>query len=142
MKHFLFLFLFLNTFYASAQEKTDEDYIKTVMDQQENCWNTGDLVCFMEGYWKSDSLRFVGSTGVTKGWQSTLERYQKSYATPEKMGQLEFGVVSLDFLGDQEALMLGTWKLIRTNEKDLSGYFTLIWRKIDGDWKIVYDHSS
>jgi len=142
MKHFLFLFLFLNTFYAFSQEKTDEDYIKTVMDQQENCWNTGDLVCFMEGYWKSDSLRFVGSTGVTKGWQSTLERYQKSYATPEKMGQLEFGVVSLDFLGDQEALMLGTWKLTRTNEKDLSGYFTLIWRKIDGDWKIIYDHSS
>jgi len=140
MKYLVLLLLLLNTYSSFAQE--DKAAIKTIMDQQENCWNKGDLVCFMEGYWQSDSLRFVGSNGVTLGWQSTLERYQKSYATPEKMGQLEFGILDLTFLCDKEAMMLGTWKLTRDNDENLSGYFTLFWRKMDDGWKIVYDHSS
>ena len=31
----------------------------------------------MEGYWKSESLKFYGANGVTYGWDNTLERYQK-----------------------------------------------------------------
>ena len=46
----------------------------------------------MEGYWKSDSLKFYGSNGVTYGWQNTLDRYKKAYPTEDHTGTLSFKI--------------------------------------------------
>ena len=42
-------------------------------------WNRGDLDGFMAGYWKSPDLVFFSNGTRTRGWQATLERYQKRY---------------------------------------------------------------
>lgn len=123
------------------EKNSDEKAILEIMAEQEACWNKADLDCFMEGYWKSDSLRYIGSSGVNYGWQNTLDRYKKSYSSPEKMGTLTFDIVSLEFLCEDNAMMLGKWHLKRT-EDELQGYFTLIWTKFEEGWRIVYDHSS
>ena len=39
--------------------------------------NAGDIEGFMEGYIKSDDLKFVGSKGITYGWKQTLENYKR-----------------------------------------------------------------
>jgi ketosteroid isomerase-like protein len=44
-------------------------------------------------------------------------------------------------LGDAAALVLGQWKLDRQNEP-VGGNFTLVFRKINGRWVIVHDHTS
>ena len=46
--------------------------ITDTMQAQQKSWNMGDLVGFMNGYWESDSLRFLGKDGVTLGWKSSL----------------------------------------------------------------------
>ena len=113
------------------------------MAAQEVAWNTGDLEGFMEPYWRSDSLLFVGSRGATRGWNATLENYRKGYPDRTTMGQLTFGVESLDFPGTDIALMVGTWRLDERGDLEtLSGWFSLVWRHIDGQWRIVRDHSS
>jgi len=126
---------------AQMTKTIAEEQIKLVMKFQESAWNRGDISGFMDGYWNSDSLLFIGIKGPTYGYSKTLTNYLKSYPTPEKMGQLTFGFVKIEILSENQAFVVGTWHLQR-EEDDLGGHFTLLWRKLDGEWKIVIDHSS
>ena len=124
-----------------AQPDKDLMTIRGIVDRQQQGWNDGDLEQFMEGYWKSDSLQFIGSKGITYGWQTTLDHYKKGYPTPEAMGTLTFNILTLEKLSDTTAWMVGTWHLKRATDEP-SGHFTLLWKKIKGTWVIVADHSS
>ena len=121
----------------------DEARILERMAAQEAAWNAGDLDGFMEAYWKSDSLLFVGSRGPSRGWSTTLANYRSAYPDRNAMGTLSFGVEELSFAGQEHALMLGSWRLDRTGGLDtLSGWFSLVWQKRGDDWVIIRDHSS
>jgi len=137
--YFLFLFIIL-TGNLLAQRKT-ETTIRAIMAKQELAWNRGELVDFMDGYWKSDSLRFIGSKGLTYGWQKTLDNYKKGYPDLDAMGKLKFTIISVEQLSGKSAYVIGKWYLTRTIG-DLSGHYTLLWKKIQGKWVIVADHSS
>lgn len=115
--------------------------IGQVLYAQQAAWNRGDIAAFMEGYLRSDSLVFVGSSGPQYGWQNTYERYLRTYDTPEKMGQLSFTIVQMSMLGKKHCRMLGRWHLKRSIG-DIGGYFTLIWLRTPGGWKIIADHTS
>lgn len=119
----------------------DKLQILNVMKKQENCWNKGDIECFMEGYWKSDSLKFIGKSGITYGWQNTLDNYKKKYPGKAAMGRLDFEIISLEALGTNAVLLIGKWTLTRESDSP-NGHFSLIWKKIKGVWVIVADHSS
>lgn len=144
---FIVLFVvFGGVFAVEAQsleilDKNDQEMILKVMDRQEKCWNKGDLPCFMVGYWESDSLKFIGSKGLTYGWESTLKNYQRSYPDKKTMGQLKFEIINMEKLGSTAALVVGKWSLTR-EKGNVSGHFSLIWKKMDGEWVIVADHSS
>lgn len=95
----------------------------------------------MLGYWHSDSLTFVGSRGLTYGWQQTLDNYKKGYPTQESMGKLTFTLLRLEKLSKRSAYVVGRWHLQRSIG-DVGGHFILIWKKIKGKWVIVTDHTS
>ena len=139
MKYVILLILF--PFTLLAQTKQDIESINKVMADQQDAWNAFNIDAFMEGYWKSDSLKFIGSSGITYGWKSTLENYKKRYPTKDAMGKLTFTIISLELLSDTSAFMIGKYHLKRTSDEP-SGHFTLLWRKINGKWLIVADHSS
>lgn len=120
----------------------NEEAIMQVLEYQQDQWNYGSLEGFMEGYWKSDSLKFVGSRGISYGWDQTLANYKKGYPDQDAMGQLTFKVLSLEAIGKKHALMMGKWSLDRGGKDDLEGHFTLIWKKFGKDWLIIADHSS
>jgi len=138
-KNILFLVLIFSSCFLYAQQ--DKQAILKVLDDQRIDWNKGDIDGFMQGYWKSDSLMFVGNTAPVYGWKATLERYKKAYPDKAAMGMLTFTVLKVDLLDKVNAFMLGAWNLKR--EKDApGGYFTLWFRKINGVWVIVADHTS
>lgn len=137
----LFLIFPLGSFAQNIKSK-DEKLIRQVLERQVEAWNKGDLEKFMEGYWVSDSLRFIGKSGVTYGWQATLNNYQKSYPDKATMGVLRFEVLHIEALGKNTAFVIGKWHLQRPEKGDISGHFSLIWRKIKGKWLICTDHSS
>jgi len=128
-------------FYASAQTANDKKAILNVLETQRQAWNKGDVETFMEGYVKSDSLLFVGKSGPTYGWQQTLDNYKKTYKGKEGMGILTFGIKKVDFLNADVAFVLGSWHLKREKDEP-QGYYTLLFKKIKGVWKIIVDHSS
>lgn len=126
---------------SCTKVNSDAQYeIENVMKYQEECWNKGDIDCFMQGYWNSDSLLFVSKNGITKGWNATLNNYKNKYSSPEQMGKLTFSILKLE-TNNNNAFMIGKWQLNRTND-NIGGYFTLYWKKIDSKWKIIADHTS
>ncbi len=116
--------------------------IAQVLATQTAAWNRGDIPGFMAGYWHSDSLVFLGSKGMTYGWQPTLDTYRKTYSDAARMGQLDFSQLRITPLSADVAQVVGHWHLARPQAGDLQGQFLLIFRRIKGEWVIVADHSS
>jgi ketosteroid isomerase-like protein len=117
--------------------------IRKIMDDQAVCWSKGDLECFMQGYWKSDSLLFIGSRGLTYGWQQTLDNYKRSYPDASAMGKLTFNLKEIREISSEAILVVGKWHLQREASKgDLEGHFSVIFKQFKDGWKIVADHSS
>lgn len=117
--------------------------IQSKMDVQQNCWNTGDLDCFMQSYWKSDSLLFLSKTGVSYGWQTTLDNYNETYPSQEKRGALTFTNIIVRFIDNEAVQVIGKWYLTRGHRLgDLEGHYSLIWKFKNNDWVIISDHSS
>lgn len=141
MKTKLVLMLLICSVGAFAQSAKDKQAILDVLEKQRTEWNKGNLETFMQGYVKSDSLLFVGSSGPTYGWQKTLDNYKKTYSGKAGMGMLTFGIKKVDFLNKDIAFVLGSWHLKREQDEP-KGYFTLLFKKLNGEWKIFVDHSS
>jgi len=124
----------------NAKDKIAVD-IRALMDKQVAAWNAGDIDGFMDGYWRSDKLVFIGGDRVTRGWQPTLDRYKRNYSSREKMGTLTFSDLTVEVLSKDAAIVLGSWGLARANDNP-KGKFTLIFRKTRDGWLIVHDHTS
>ncbi|MFC6269094.1 YybH family protein [Frigoriflavimonas asaccharolytica] len=137
MKKVLLLLFFSVLQIFSAQEEN----ILKVMANQQIAWNAGNLDQFMQGYWNSEEMMFIGKSGPNYGWQKTLDNYKKSYPTKEKMGTLSFTDQKIKMLGKDYAQVFGKWHLQRT-EGDLGGIYTLIFQKFKNGWKIISDHTE
>lgn len=139
-KQLLSVILFLLATATFAQS-ADEAAIRKVMAGQTEAWNRGDLDDFMKSYWKSDSLMFIGKSGITYGYTNTLENYKKNYNGADKMGQLFFTLLKFEKLSSEYYFVIGKWFLKR-KAGDVGGIYSLLFRKINGRWVIVADHSS
>lgn len=126
---------------ASKNNTEEAKNIAEIMHQQQIDWNQQNIEGFMQAYWQSDSLMFIGSNGITKGWEKTLHNYQRNYDSPEKMGTLKFTLLKTEITSRNTALVVGKWNLQRMNDSP-EGWFTLHWKKINNQWKIVIDHTS
>jgi len=124
----------------AATHSEDAEMIKAVMAQQQTNWNNGNIDAFMQGYWNKEKLTFIGSNGLTHGWQTTLENYKKGYPDKATMGQLSFDIIGLKRLSPEYYHMIGKYTLKRKKDEP-SGYFTLLWQKINGQWKIIIDQT-
>ncbi|WP_179343474.1 YybH family protein [Winogradskyella ursingii] len=143
----LYIFFALLLFNCGTQNQTDtqsienaKSAIQKVMSDQETAWNNHDLEGFMQGYWKSDSLKFYGSNGLTKGWQNTLDNYKRGYPTKAESGTLNFIINDVSKIEGNNYWVMGEYHLKR-EVGDANGVFIIIFKKINDEWKIVADMS-
>ena len=142
MKKLLLLFAAVTIFSHNLFAQTKDDVaIKNILTMQTDAWNTGNLEAFMQGYWKNDSLKFIGKSGITYGWQKTLDNYKKGYPDAAAMGKLNFTILETKRLSVLYYFVVGKWYLTRSIG-DIGGHFTLLFKKINKSWVIVADHSS
>ena len=131
-------------FLASCQSEPslaeDITAIKAILRAQEKAWSDYDIEGFMEGYWQSDSLKFYGKGGLTRGWQQTLENYKKRYPTRAETGQLRFVIDDISPIGKDAYWVMGQYHLSRP-VGDARGTFLIVLKRIDGVLKIVADSS-
>lgn len=138
----LLLCLLFTVFVVTAQAQgKDEQAVRDLLQQQTNAWNQGDLHQFMQTYWQSDSLMFIGKRGVQYGWTNTLNNYKKSYPDTTAMGKLHFNILEVKRLSALYFFVVGEWHLQRSIG-NLDGHYTLLLRKVKNRWVIVADHSS
>jgi ketosteroid isomerase-like protein len=140
MKQLLLVAFAIASLSAAAQNK-DEAAIKKMLAAQEKAWNEGNLDKFMIGYWQSDSLLFIGSKGPKYGYNVTLENYKKGYPDTAHMGRFTSTIISMKKLSPEYYFVVGKW-LLERSVGNASGHYTLLIRKIKGEWVIVADHSS
>jgi ketosteroid isomerase-like protein len=115
--------------------------VESVLAEQAAAWNQGDIERYMAYYWRSDSLLFTSGGNMQRGWNTTLQKYKRSYDTKEKMGRLEFADLEITMLSDDAAWVFGRWKLVRAADEP-GGVFTLVLRKFPEGWRIIHDHTS
>jgi ketosteroid isomerase-like protein len=143
----LLVLFFAGTNVLCAQTKparssgAGEVTIRKAMDEQLAAWNAGDINRFMGTYWQSDSLMFIGKSGITYGWQKTMDNYKKGYPDTAAMGKLDFDIVAIKRLSVLYFFVVGKWHLTRSIG-NVQGHFTLLFKKIKNKWVIVADHSS
>jgi ketosteroid isomerase-like protein len=135
------LFLCLITGAALAQPAKDEAAIRRLMANQVDAWNKGNIDEFMKGYWRDDSLVFIGKAGPSYGYRQALANYKKNYSSADQMGKLFFDLLRVKKLSADYYFVIGKWFLKR-KAGDIGGIYTLLFRKINGQWRIVVDHTS
>ena len=144
MKKYLLIICTLilsQTGFTQTTEQEDKEAILSVLKTQRLAWSDNNIEEFMEGYWKSDSLKFYGSNGVTYGWDNTLDRYKQAYPTPDHTGILSFKINAISKITDEAYYVLGEYHLKRT-VGNATGIFMIIFKRIEGEWKIIADTSS
>jgi len=144
MKKYLLIICTLilsQTGFTQTTEQEDKEAILAVLKAQRLAWSDHNIEEFMEGYWKSDSLKFYGSNGVTYGWDNTLDRYKQAYPTPDHTGILSFKINAISKITDEAYYVLGEYHLKRT-VGNATGIFMIIFKRIEGQWKIIADTSS
>lgn len=123
----------------TSDEKQDKTAIIAVLRAQEKAWSQHDIEGYMKGYWKSDSLKFYGSSGkIAYGWDKTLSNYKKNYPTPEHTGTLKFKINDITQIQNESYYVMGEYHLTR-KVGDANGVFLIIFKKFDGGWKVVAD---
>jgi len=140
----LLLVILSTTAATGAQSRQDAKSvaaIRAVLDAQAVAWNRGDVETYMDGYARSADTVFVSGDRVTRGWQTVLERYKKTYDSREKMGVLTFSDLEITMISKDAAIVLGRWHLQRSQDEP-HGRFTLVFRKTNAGWKIIHDHTS
>lgn len=126
--------------------KKNRDLSNDIIDMlhsQTESWNAGSLDSFMsKGYWKSDSLQFITPKGIKLGYEKVLNGYKESYPNKAAMGHLEFNDIKVLSLDDKKSIyqVFGHWD-VRKDEKSTGGFFSLIIKNINGEPKIVIDHT-
>jgi ketosteroid isomerase-like protein len=115
--------------------------VRAVMEAQQAAWNSGDIDGFMNGYERAETTTFVSGDELTRGWQTVLDRYKKRYNSREQMGTLTFSDLDIKPIGPSLAVVDGRWKLTRVNDAP-HGRFTLVFRRINDDWRITHDTTT
>ena len=137
----IFVVLLTIISFSVFSQTNDETEVRNLLAKQSAAWNRGDIEAFMVGYWENDSLMFIGKSGITYGYKNTLANYKKNYPDTTVMGKLTFTLIQVKQLSPEYFHVIGKYYLTRTIG-DASGHFTLMFRKINGKWVIISDHSS
>jgi hypothetical protein len=138
------LILLVSMFLMNCQNTNtvkDIEDIKLALHTSAIKWSNGNMEGYMNVYWNSDRLQFIGEKGITYGWKKTLENYKKGYPTKDLTGTLTFKVLSVDYLAKDLYSLIGEYHLERKSG-NTNGIFNLIFKKIDNKWVIITDHTQ
>lgn len=126
---------------AKSDSQVDTQAITNLLNKQAADWNRGDIPAFMAGYWQSKFTEFESDSGIFRGWDGVLTRYQKSYPNRAAMGHLTFSGLEIHVLCPDSAYVIGKYRLDRADDTP-QGVFTLIFKKVPEGWRIVNDHTT
>lgn len=137
---FIILLLLASCKTTKPTASDDVSAIRSILDQQQKAWSNEDLEGFMAGYWQSDELTYFSRGKITKGWYTTLANYRRNYPSRDEIGELNFEIADITQINDDAYWVMGSYFLTR-KAGDANGTFMIIFKRINGEWKIIGDSS-
>lgn len=157
-------FLFLYTLFASgcgepdsaATESAELDVIgeiEALLDAQGEDWSRGDLEAFTSVY--SDNCLYLSTSGMVEGRDALLQRYRNRYPDGAARGRLTLDIIEIRpaFVTVRFVLpvlkssdiggvsVVARWTLSYPDRDASTGFTLLVFRRIEGKWRIVHDAS-
>ena len=126
---------------AAAEEKA----VRTVFEDLLNGIRNSNVDAVTGVYWNSPQTLYFNSNGsITLGWDQDRKNRESLYPRTSKV-KLDVSQVRVVMLGIEGALVTCLWKQTQefdANTESAAGRMTLVFRKIDKDWKVIHLHTS
>ncbi len=127
----------------SDPEETDPTAVVTaLLTESAAAWNAGDLERFVSDYARDSTTTFVSGGRVRSGFTWIRGNYAPAFERGAARDSLQFQSVAARWLGPEHVLATARFVLFRGDSVTASGPFTLVLREVEGDWKIMHDHTS
>ena len=131
---------------SDADRRAVRDEISTMMSRSAASWNRGDLDAFVADYLASDSTTYIGGRGILRGPAAIRSAYAPRFAPGAVRDSLSFVLLDVDPLAPDVVNVIATYILARPvggrDSVTAKGPTSLVMRRVDGQWRIVHDHSS
>lgn len=137
--------LLMPTSSVFAQE-TDEAQLTTIVHAIAIGWEQADGQPFREHFLNSESARYIEGGGQNVGLTDLIEHHVEPEGDALSSLDLNFSNIETHIEGEfawaiadveVKATIRDTGRTIHN-----AGYETFVFRKIDGDWKVLHTHSS
>lgn len=140
-----FLLLIVLPGYLSAQED-DAAKLIAIIDAVEKGWEQGDGTPFRKHFLDWDGARYVESGGQNEGLTDLVEHHVEPEGDALSDFELALTDVETHFEGEF-AWAVADVEVKATVNRDgrkihNRGYETFLFRRVDGEWKVVHTHSS
>ena len=126
---------------AFGQSKKDAaSKIKAELDSTAAGWNEGNLQRYLAAY-VPEATEMTGEG--PKGGVEEIEKTMKAgfWKSGRPLQQLRYESVVVRMLGKNNALVTGQYVLSGAGRPDRKGWFTTVWTKTGGKWRMIHDHS-
>jgi uncharacterized protein (TIGR02246 family) len=116
--------------------------VRAMLSHSAAAWNAGDLDGFLEDYADDTTTSFMADGGPRYGIDWIRSNYAPRFAADADRDSLRFENVHARALGPDFAVATARFVLFRDDSTTASGPFTLVLRQLNGQWKIIHDHTS
>ena len=112
------------------------------MNESSAAFNRGDLDGHLAVYALDTTTMTLG--GPVPGREAMKQGFPKQYFGPDgkPFQELSFDQFVVHAIGEDHAYSTGHFALRGGGRPERSGWFTLVWGRQDGGWRILHNHSS
>jgi hypothetical protein len=129
-----------------AGESEDAAALEQIIEAVRNGWLEADGRPFRENFLDFDGARYIETGGQNEGLANLVEHHVEPEGHALADFELNFSNVEVYLEGDFAwALVdvdLEATVISRDEKISRKGYETFLFRRIDGQWKVVHTHSS
>jgi uncharacterized protein (TIGR02246 family) len=130
----------------STAQDDDAAALIAIVDAIEKGWEQGDGTPFREHFLDFEGARFIESGGQNEGLTDLVEHHVEPEGDALSDFELDLTHVQTNFEGDF-AWAIADVEVKATVNRDgrtihNRGYETFLFRRVDGEWKVVHTHSS
>ncbi|GAB3945543.1 hypothetical protein GCM10028805_14820 [Spirosoma harenae] len=132
--------LFTSLGFAKPKPGAAETEIRQALDSTSAGWNRGNLQQYLGAY--TPDAQEMGPNGP-RGGVEVIENTMKNgfWKTGRPLQILRYEHVNVRMLGKSNALVTGQYVLSGGDKPNRTGWFTTVWEKTKGGWRMIFDHS-
>ncbi len=131
---------------AQADMASDDTALKEIIEAVRNGWLQADGTPFRENFLDFEGARYIESGGQNNGLSELINHHVEPEADAFEDFTLNFSNIETHLEGDF-AWAIADTEIKATLKRDgrvihNKGHETFLFRKVDGQWKVVHTHSS